>query len=182
MIRFFDITISAIGIIFLSPLMVVLCLLGFIFMGNPIFVQKRLGLKKVPFTIYKFRSMLKGTHSKPTHQVDASEVPFYGRILRNAKLDELPQLLNVLKGEMSLVGPRPCLENQLLLIKKRDQLGIFNNKPGITGVAQLNKIDMSRPVELAQFDSAMLKEMSLKLYFKILILTIFGFGSGDNLR
>ena len=104
-----------------------------------------------------------------------------GRLLRKTKFDELPQLINVLRGEMSLVGPRPCLFNQSELILARDRLGVFQVLPGITGLSQLRKIDMSTPELLAKTDAEMIRNFSLTRYFRYLVLTALGMGAGDRI-
>ena len=122
------------------------------------------------------------TTSVATHLVDNSSVTRFGNFLRRTKLDELPQLWNVLKGEMSLVGPRPCLLSQLELIEEREKRGVFEVRPGITGLAQVNQIDMSTPALLAQTDASMIQNMSVGNYFKFIVMTISGKGSGDRVR
>ena len=126
--------------------------------------------------------MRPGTKDVATHLVSPAAVTTFGRFLRRAKLDELPQLWNVLVGEMSLVGPRPGLPNQPVLITKRDQLGVFTVRPGVTGLAQINGIDMSNPKLLAQIDAQMIAEMSVRGYFKYIFLTLSGRGSGDRIK
>jgi len=122
------------------------------------------------------------TASVATHLAEASAVTPFGRFLRRTKLDELPQLWNVLKGEMSLVGPRPCLPNQEELIAERQKRGVFEVPPGITGLAQVNGIDMSEPARLAEVDERMIRTLTLKDYFRYLVLTVTGKGSGDRVR
>ena len=106
-----------------------------------------------------------------THLVDKCSLPKYGIFLRKTKIDELPQLFNVLKGDMSLVGPRPCLLNQKKLIAERKKKNIFKIRPGITGLAQIKKVDMSKPEKLSQLDYEMIKKFNLIGYFKYIILT-----------
>lgn len=120
------------------------------------------------------------TQSVATHLVGASSVTKLGSFLRKTKLDELPQLINVVKGEMSLVGPRPCLFNQKELIDARQARGVFQVLPGVTGLAQVNEIDMSTPEKLAEWDEKMIQTMSLKNYFTYLIQTATGKGAGDR--
>jgi O-antigen biosynthesis protein WbqP len=132
--------------------------------------------------VVKFRTMRPGTASVATHLAEASAVTPFGRFLRRTKLDELPQLWNVLKGEMSLVGPRPCLPNQDELIAERQKRGVFEARPGITGLAQVNGIDMSEPARLAEVDERMIRTLTLKDYFRYLVLTLTGKGSGDRVR
>ena len=166
----------------MSPIFVVLFILGFFDTGSPIFFQKRIGKSKQIFVLLKFRTMIPKTKSIATHLVDPSSVTKYGKFLRKSKLDELPQLYNVLIGEMSLVGPRPNLLNQKELIKERDILGIYRFRPGITGLGQINKIDMSYPKLLAQKDCEMIKNLGTYNYFKIIFRTLFGKGFGDNIN
>ena len=120
------------------------------------------------------------TGSVGTHEVNPSQVTAWGKLLRKTKIDELPQLWNVLKGEMSLVGPRPCLPNQIALIQERQRLGVFNVRPGITGLAQVQGIDMSTPDLLAKTDEKMIRTMSLFKYFRYIFRTICGSGFGDR--
>ena len=102
--------------------------------------------------------------------------------MRKTKLDELPQLWNVLKGDMSLVGPRPNLFNQDELIAERDALGVYDVRPGITGLAQVNEIDMSTPALLAKTDRKMIDSLSVSNYFKYIIATVSGKGRGDRVK
>jgi lipopolysaccharide/colanic/teichoic acid biosynthesis glycosyltransferase len=181
MIRFFDILFSLVGLIILSPILIILFIIGYFDTGSPLFRQQRVGRNKVSFQLIKFRSMHLNTLSVPTHLANASSLTKYGTFLRKSKLDELPQLFNVLLGHMSLVGPRPNLLNQEELIKIRETLGVYNVRPGITGLAQINKIDMSTPKLLAETDAQMASNFTLYLYFKSIILTIFGKGAGDRI-
>lgn len=126
--------------------------------------------------------MPKNTASVATHLVGASSVTRLGQFLRKTKLDELPQLINVLKGEMSLVGPRPCLFNQQDLIVERESRGVFTVLPGITGLAQVNEVDMSTPVKLAELDQQMIQTLNLKNYFTYIIQTVLGKGAGDRVK
>nr|BBJ04621.1 hypothetical protein YBY_24700 [Marinobacter nauticus] len=124
--------------------------------------------------------MKKDTASVASHLASADAITPFGRFLRRTKLDELPQLWNVLKGEMSLVGPRPCLFNQEELISQRESRGVLSARPGITGLAQVNDIDMSTPVLLAETDAKMLKSLTIGAYFKYILMTVSGKGSGDR--
>ena len=132
--------------------------------------------------LVKFRTMRPGTASVATHLASASAITPFGRFLRRTKLDELPQLWNVLKGEMSLVGPRPCLFNQHELIEERARRDVFDSRPGITGLAQVNDVDMSTPELLAETDARMLRSMSLASYFSLIFLTLTGRGGGDRVQ
>ena len=126
--------------------------------------------------------MKKDTASVASHLASAEAITPFGKFLRRTKLDELPQLWNVLKGEMSLVGPRPCLFNQEELIAAREQRGVLQARPGITGLAQVNDIDMSTPDLLAETDARMLAELNLLNYFRFIIQTVTGKGSGDRVK
>jgi lipopolysaccharide/colanic/teichoic acid biosynthesis glycosyltransferase len=180
MLRFFDILLSAFGLIVASPLFIVLTLGGWLDSGSPLFRQTRVGRHKEPFTLLKFRTMKPDTAHVATHLVEASAITPFGRFLRCTKLDELPQLWNVLKGEMSLVGPRPCLFNQSALIEARERLGVFRARPGVTGLAQVSGIDMSTPEILAETDAAMLASLGVWRYLRYILMTVFGRGAGDR--
>jgi O-antigen biosynthesis protein WbqP len=173
---------AMLGILVASPLLILILLIGFFDTGSPLFFQRRVGKHQRAFTLMKFRTMRTDTANVATHQVNRDAVTSLGMFLRKTKLDELPQLLNVLKGEMSLVGPRPCLLNQDELIAERQQRGVFAVLPGITGLAQVNDIDMSDPVLLAQWDQRMIEGYGLSSYFKYLLLTLVGKGQGDKVR
>ena len=180
MIRFFDILFSLLGLVFGFPVLMLLTVIGFFDTGSPLFRQTRVGRSKKPFTLVKFRTMRTNTASVATHLADASAVTPLGSFLRKTKLDELPQLWNVLKGEMSLVGPRPCLYNQEELIQERDRRGVFKSRPGITGLSQVCEIDMSTPELLAETDARMLSSLTIKDYFGYIFMTIGGRGAGDR--
>ena len=182
MLRFLDILLAGLGLFVALPLMVVLFLIGLFDTGAPLFRQARVGRYQKPFTLVKFRTMRPDTASVATHLAHPSAVTPLGTFLRRTKLDELPQLWNVLKGEMSLVGPRPCLFNQTELIEERASRGVFAARPGITGLAQINGIDMSTPRLLAETDAQMLKGLSLTEYFTYIIKTVTGAGRGDRIR
>lgn len=182
MIRFFDFIFALFGLLLLSPIIIILYLIGLFDTGHPIFVQERVGKNKRPFNIYKFRTMKLSTESVATHLAQTSSVTDYGRFLRKTKLDELPQLFNVLRGDMSLVGARPNLFNQTTLIKERDELGVYNHKPGITGLAQIQEVDMSTPKKLAELDAQMYENLDLKRYFQYIFATLSGKGQGDRIQ
>ena len=181
MIRLIDFFASFFALLLLLPLMLVLYILGLFDTGSPIFKQKRVGKNKKPFCLYKFRTMNKNTKSVATHLANQSDVTRFGSFLRKTKLDELPQLFNVLIGDMSLVGPRPCLFSQEELISEREKRGVYNFKPGITGLAQINDVDMSTPVKLSEFDALMLKDLNLTNYLKYVLATVTGKGQGDRI-
>lgn len=182
MLRLFDFALAALGLAVSLPVIILLIILGFLDTGSPLFFQTRVGYRQKPFTLVKLRTMRPGTASVATHLAETSAVTGFGRFLRKTKLDELPQLWNVLVGEMSLVGPRPCLPNQTVLIERRSKLGVFDVRPGITGLAQIKAIDMSTPELLAEIDALMLKNLSLAMYWKCIVLTLLGKGSGDRIK
>jgi O-antigen biosynthesis protein WbqP len=150
--------------------------------GSPIFIQTRVGKDKKPFNLIKFRTMSKETASVASHLASNAAITPLGSFLRKTKIDELPQLINVLKGDMSLVGPRPNLFNQEELIAERGALGIYDVLPGVTGLAQVNNIDMSTPKLLAETDKRMIETLTVKNYFKYIIMTATGSGSGDAVK
>lgn len=182
MLRCFDLLFAALGLLMGLPILLFLYILGLFDTGQPLFVQQRLGRNQQCFAMVKFRTMQLNTQSVATHLADANAITAYGRFLRKTKLDELPQLWNVLKGEMSLVGPRPGLENQTELTKERESLGVFSARPGITGLAQVSNIDMSTPKLLASTDAKMIRNLSITSYFKYILLTLKGNGQGDKIK
>ena len=173
MIRFFDIIFSFLGIIFLSPILILLWFIGLLENGSPLFFQKRIGYNCKFFVLIKFRSMPIKTKSVGTYLIKEDQISTYGNFLRKTKLDELPQLWNVLTGDMSIVGPRPCLFNQRKLISERKKRRVFKVRPGITGLSQISGINMKTPILLAKTDQKMIKEMSLYNYFYYIFKTIF---------
>ena len=180
MLRVFDFTFSLLGLVFGFPVLLIIYIIGLFDTGSPVFKQERVGRNKKPFTLVKFRTMSVDTASVASHLASTTSITKMGGFLRKTKLDELPQLWNVLKGEMSLVGPRPCLFNQEELIIARESVGVFDVRPGITGLAQVNDIDMSTPDLLAKTDAKMIKDMTLKNYFKFIFQTVLGAGAGDR--
>ena len=180
MTRFFDFLFSFFGLLILSPIILLLLIIGLFDTGSPLFRQERVGVSQKPFNLLKFRSMHVNTKAVATHLVQVSAITKWGSFLRKSKLDELPQLFNVLKGDMSFVGPRPNLFNQVELIKERDSRKVYSIRPGITGLAQINKIDMSTPQLLAETDAKMVQSFSIIKYFYYIIVTVLGKGSGDR--
>lgn len=181
-LRGFDIVFSLTGLVLGLPVFALVALGCLFDTGSPLFRQVRVGRNQAPFVLVKFRTMRPCTAQVATHLADPSQVTRWGRLLRASKLDELPQLWNVLKGEMSLVGPRPCLPTQSELIAERARRGVFAVRPGITGLAQIQGIDMSDPVRLAETDARMLARLGLASYFRYLVLTALGGGMGDRVR
>lgn len=178
--RTLDIFFSFIGLVFGFPILAVLFIIGLFDTGSPVFTQERVGRNKKPFTLVKFRTMKVDTASVASHLASSASITKFGHFLRKTKLDELPQLWNVLKGEMSLVGPRPGLFNQEDLTQARERQNVFSVRPGITGLAQVNEIDMSTPELLAKTDREMIDNFSVGAYFRYILMTVTGSGSGDR--
>ena len=179
--RVTDIVISAVALFCLSPLFLLLsvaiCLDS---KGNAIFRQRRVGLKGELFEIFKFRTMLVGTPDLPTDQMQKmpSRVTRIGKFLRSTSLDELPQLVNVLLGQMSIVGPRPALYNQTELTAKRLAKGVLNFPPGITGWAQVNGRDDLPDDVKVNADQWYCDNWSYWLDWQIMFRTVQALGSG----
>ncbi len=172
MIRLFDFFFSFIGILLMLPLLLFIFVINSFNNGPAIFTQKRVGIGKKLFLLNKFRTMPLNTRSVATHLIKNIRLSPFHVFLRKSKLDEIPQLWNVLLGDMSLVGPRPCLLNQKKLIHERNKRGVFKVKPGITGLAQISRINMKTPILLAKTDQKMIKEMNLFNYFYYIFRTI----------
>lgn len=182
MLRVFDLLLVILCCLFVCPVMLIVYLIGLFGEGSPFFSQERVGRYQKPFTLIKFRTMHKNTPSIASHLVINANISRFGAFLRRSKIDELPQLWNVLKGEMSLVGPRPCLFSQTELIYEREFRAVYNARPGITGLSQVNNIDMSTPKLLAETDAKMLKGLTISNYFKYIFLTLVGKGIGDAVK
>ncbi|MCW8995624.1 MAG: sugar transferase [Psychromonas sp.] len=181
-IRVLDFFIALTGLVLTLPILVIVTIIGYFDTGAPIFIQERVGKNKRPFKLIKFRTMSVETKSVASHLASPASITKLGGFLRKSKIDELPQLINVLKGEMSLVGPRPNLFNQQELILERDSRGVYEVLPGITGLAQVNCIDMSTPKLLAKTDQKMIKTLTISDYFKYIIMTATGSGAGDRVK
>lgn len=147
--------------------------------ANPLFIQRRLGLHGRVFHLVKLRTMRVGTGDRPSHETARGSITRTGEILRRTKLDELPQIWNVLRGEMSFVGPRPGLPTQYELAESRKKLGVDELLPGITGVAQVRGIDMSAPQYLSEIDATYIGRWSLRRDLMLLWRTGMGGGRGD---
>ncbi|WP_396586881.1 sugar transferase [Bermanella sp. R86510] len=182
MLRVLDFIFALLGLVFGLPVLLVIYVVGLFDTGSPLFKQERVGRNKRSFVLVKFRTMKVDTASVASHLASTASITKLGSFLRKTKLDELPQLWNVIKGEMSLVGPRPGLFNQEDLTRARDAKGVFDVRPGITGLAQVNDIDMSTPELLAETDAKMIREMSIKNYFKFIFQTVLGAGAGDRIK
>ncbi len=170
------------GVLTLPILLVAAVLVRLDSPGPALFRQERVGRGERVFICYKLRTMAQGTVAAGTHEVSAASVTSLGRRLRRLKLDELPQLWNVIRGDMSLVGPRPCLPSQVELVEARRARGVYDVRPGITGRAQVIGLDMSTPLELAIEDALWARRPNLKDYLRLVILTAFGKGQGDAIR
>lgn len=178
--RIFDILLALV----LTPVAFLVCLLVIIPIAiearaSPLFLQVRLGQDERPFRLLKLRTMPVATPHVASHHVGAECILVTGRLLRRLKVDELPQVWNVLNGTMSFVGPRPGLPNQQDLIDARRKHGVFALVPGITGIAQTQGVDMSTPELLAEIDSLYDQPWSLVRDLKLLWATAMGSGSGD---
>ncbi len=150
--------------------------------GPGLFLQTRIGRHGRPFTCVKFRTMAEGTPEVGTHDAPATAVTRIGAKLRAVKLDELPQAWNLLKGEMALIGPRPCLPVQEALIAARRARGVLAVRPGISGLAQVQGIDMSDPERLARCDARYVALRGLLLDLRLMLATLRGGGRGDRVR
>lgn len=182
MIRIIDFLAAFFGLLLLWPILLVVTIIGIFDTGSPIFIQERVGKNKRIFKLIKFRTMSIETKSVASHLASNASITKFGSFLRKSKIDELPQLINVIKGDMSLVGPRPNLFNQEELIKERDALGVYNVLPGVTGLAQINNIDMSTPKLLAKTDKHMIDSLTFSRYFKYIMMTVIGRGAGDAVK
>jgi O-antigen biosynthesis protein WbqP len=171
-IRLLDVFLSGVAIAVGLPLWLVIFLIGLLDTGSPFFTQIRVGANGKHFRLYKFRSMLPGIAVRESHLLDPSTITPFGSLLRRTKLDEVPQLLNVIIGDMSLVGPRPCLPSQVRVIEERWRRGLQHATPGLTGLSQILNVNMSHPSRLARLDAHMLNSISLSTYLWYICLTI----------
>ena len=175
--RILDIILSFIGLIILLPFMIIFSIIIKLESKGPVlFKQKRVGKDKKEFTIYKFRTMRVDTPKDvPTHKLENAKyyITKFGGFMRKTSIDELPQIINILKGDMSIIGPRPALWNQEDLINERDKYKANNIRPGLTGLAQVNGRDeLPIPIK-AKFDGEYTEKISfildLKIFFKTII-------------
>jgi len=150
--------------------------------GPAFFRQERVGLGGRPFMMIKIRTMAIGTKVGASHEIGAARVTRVGRFLRKSKMDELPQVLSVIAGDMSFVGPRPCLPMQIDLIAERKKRGAYAVRPGITGPAQIKGVDMSTPVKLAEIDAEYARNRTFLGDLRLFLATAFGAGWGDAAR
>lgn len=160
--RLIDLLLAAVGLLILAiPMMIIAAVIKLDSPGPVVFTQKRVGIHKTYFNILKFRSMPMGVdHDVPTHQFsDADALTPWQRFMRRSSIDELPQLINILRGDMSIVGPRPALWNQFDLVEERERYGANDVQPGLTGWAQINGRDeLEIPVK-AKFDGEYVQKM-----------------------
>lgn len=179
-LRLLDLAFASVGLVVAGPVLIFgLIAIPLESPGGAIFAQNRVGRDERVFTCYKLRTMKAGSASVGTHEISSAQVTRLGRVLRRLKVDELPQLFNVIRGDMSLVGPRPCLPNQDAVIAARRRHEIFSVLPGVTGEAQLAGIDMSTPERLALADRANL-QLTLGSYLSAVVRTAVGGGRGDR--
>ena len=187
MIRLLDLIFSIIGLVVGAPWLLAIYVAGLLDTGSPLFLQERVGRNRKPFTLVKFRTMRPGTVSVPSHFADASAITSFGVFLRRTKLDELPQLWNVLKGEMSIVGPRPHMLKHTDDFSKIVEHYMIRQflKPGITGWAQINsfrgEITNQEQIKMrVASDLWYLENWNIWLDLRILFLTIYHVFKGDK--
>lgn len=182
--RFFDIVLSAVGLVLISPILLIVSIAIWIDDPGPvIFSQKRIGKNKKYFKLYKFRSMKMSTpHDKPTHMLDNPDqyITKVGRFIRAHSIDELPQLWNCLKSDLSLVSSRPALWNQDMLVAERDKYGVNEHRPGITGWAQINGRDAIEISEKARLDGEYIQRQSLLFDIRCLVGTVSKIGRDET--
>ncbi len=170
--RLFDIIFSFLALIILSPLFLVICAIIFFTPDCKIFFShERRGRKGKPFKIYKFQTMKNFTPNCATGELENPEqyITKIGKILRKTSLDELPQLWNILKGDMSFVGPRPLISSEIRMHRLRLEYGVYRFRPGLTGLAQINGRDDLSIVKKAKYDKEYCDNWSLKLDLQILL-------------
>ena len=171
--RAIDISLIVLTLPVTLPLVIFALAASFFDTGSPIFAQRRIGKDEKAFLLLKVRTVSTEAPDIPTHLLPEHYVSKFGRALRRSKLDELPQLFNVITGTMSLVGPRPCLLTQEEVIEARKKHSLYSVAPGITGLAQIRGITMAEPEKLAKADAEMMKNFSVINYFSILLRTVF---------
>lgn len=171
--RVFDMTIVILSLLAFTPLIVIIVLLIKVFDPGPlIFKQVRVGKNAKRFNFYKFRSMPLGTGDIPSDKLGNVKLTVIGKFIRRTNLDEIPQLFNVVKGDMSIVGPRPCLPSQTDLILLREKNGAIHCLPGLTGLAQINAFDGMSINEKADFDGEYQKNISFVNDVRVIIGTL----------
>ncbi|MBM7453036.1 O-antigen biosynthesis protein WbqP [Acholeplasma morum] len=182
--RFYDFVLALIGLIVLSPLFLILMIFIKLDSKGPIlFKQKRVGRHKKHFNILKFRTMRIDTpRDMPTHLLENPDqwITKMGKLLRKTSLDELPQIINILRGDMSIIGPRPALWNQFDLMEERDRYDVHRLYPGLTGYAQVHGRDELTIADKAKLDGFYVKHISLWLDIKIFFKTIISIFKSDG--
>lgn len=184
--RFFDFLFSLLALIVLSPVILILSVLVLISSGRPvIFKQERVGYGNKLFTIYKFRTMKDGMRQTKTEDLTEEEVEnditFIGKILRKLSLDELPQLYNILKGDMSFVGPRPLIPQEEEIRELREKYNVYSVRPGITGWAQVNGRDFISDEQKAKLDREYVENHSIIMDIKIMFRTVWVVLAGKDI-
>ncbi len=178
--RAFDLGLTFLALPFALPICLAAAIaIWFECKASPFFWQVRLGRHEVPFRLLKLRTMAANTVQAASHEVNSQQILKVGRVIRKIKIDEIPQLWNVLRADMSLVGPRPGLTIQDELTRARRASNVYELMPGITGVSQIAGLDMSSPWELAKLDASYNQPWRLDRDISILYQTILGKGSGD---
>ena len=173
--RFLDLILSLCALIILSPLFLIVSVGVLISDGSPVFFrQKRVGKNNELFEIYKFRTMKRGTENVASNDLSDADVKItrFGKILRATSIDELPQLLNILNGSMSLIGPRPLIPEETRIRELREKYNVYSVRPGITGWAQVNGRDNVSAEKKALLDKEYVEKQSLMLDIKIFFMTI----------
>lgn len=178
--RAIDVTICLV----LLPMALLICLPAMIAIsleggGSPLFAQDRVGRNQKIFRLFKLRTMRPNVGDVPSHEVDSMQITRVGAFLRRTKVDELPQILNVLQGNMSLVGPRPCLPSQTLLIEERERRQLYRFASGVTGPGQVQGLDMSNPIILAEVEAQYFRNASCWSDIQLIFRTAIGNGRGD---
>ncbi len=174
--RILDIIFSVLLLIILSPfLLFIAVVIKITDGGNIFFMQKRIGYNGKPFRLYKFRSMPMNTKDLPSHLASTIKVTRIGKIIRRTNIDEIPQFINVIKGEMSVIGPRPALLKQTDVIKMRKEKGIFSLLPGLTGLAQVNAFDGMTAEQKVVWDEKYLHTISFVVDIQIVFRTFIYF-------
>lgn len=176
--RLFDILLSLFSLIVLSPLFAVVCLINALTPNSSVFFShERRGRGGKPFRIYKFQTMYNNTPNCATRDLDHPEryITPFGRILRKTSIDELPQLWNILKGDMSFVGPRPLISSETTAHRLRLEYGVYRFRPGLTGWAQINGLRGDTDIaERIRYDIWYIENWTVALDIKILFRTVFG--------
>ena len=170
-----DFLISLFALIILSPLFLIVSVGVLISDGSPVFFrQKRVGKNNELFEIYKFRTMKRGTENVASNDLSDADVKItrFGKILRATSIDELPQLLNILNGSMSLIGPRPLIPEETRIRELREKYNVYSVRPGITGWAQVNGRDNVSAEKKALLDKEYVEKQSLMFDIKIFFMTI----------